>query len=152
MRSGPASRTLPNGLWRRGRARREEVDLRENQSFLVAKDISTGSTVEDSPCGVDRELTVRAEPRAALYSSLRLLHFAAIILWVGGGFSLPVVADIRRTVALGRAHGSALHARLVTATRLVAPAAVVALLTGVALIQLRGGFGAVPSLMTDFDS
>jgi len=28
----------------------------------------------------------------------------------------------------------------------------VALLTGVALIQLRGGFGAVPSLMTDFDS
>jgi uncharacterized membrane protein len=79
-----------------------------------------------------------------LYSSLRLLHFAAIILWVGGGFSLPVVADIRRTLALGTEHGPALHARLVTITRLVVPSAVVALLTGVALIQLRGGFSAVP--------
>jgi len=118
----------------------------------TASSPSPGSFTQIRRYGVDRELTVRAEPRAALYSSLRLLHFAAIILWVGGGFSLPVVADIRRTVALGRAHGSALHARLVTATRLVVPAAVVALLTGVALIQLRGGFGAVPSLMTDFDS
>jgi uncharacterized membrane protein len=79
-----------------------------------------------------------------LHSSLRLLHFAAIILWVGGGFSLPVVADIRRTVALGKEHGAALHARLVTTTRLVLPSAVVAVLTGVALIQLRGGFSAVP--------
>ena len=40
MRSGPASRTLPNGLWRRRRARREEVDL-QNQSFLVAKGLTT---------------------------------------------------------------------------------------------------------------
>lgn len=79
-----------------------------------------------------------------LYSSLRLLHFAAIILWVGGGFSVPVVADIRRTLALGSAHGSALHARLVTTTRVVIPSAVVALLTGLALIQYHGGFGAVP--------
>src|SRR5262249_13771856 len=79
-----------------------------------------------------------------LYTSLRLLHFAAIILWVGGGFSLPVVADIRRTLALGTEHGKALHARLVTTTRLVVPSAVVALLTGVALIQLGGGFSAVP--------
>ena len=79
-----------------------------------------------------------------LYSSLRLLHFAAIILWVGGGFSLPVVADIRRTLVLGPEHGPALHARLMTTTRLVVPSAVVALLTGVALIQLRGGFGVVP--------
>jgi len=78
-----------------------------------------------------------------LYPSLRLLHLAAIILWVGGGFSLPVVADIRRTLALGTEHGKALHARLVTTTRLVVPSAVVALLTGVALIQLRGGFSAV---------
>lgn len=79
-----------------------------------------------------------------LYSSVRLLHFAAVILWVGGGFSLPVVADIRRTLALGTEHGPALHARLMTTTRLVVPSAVVALLTGVALIQLRGGFSAVP--------
>lgn len=82
---------------------------------------------------------------AVLYSSLRLLHFAAIILWVGGGFSVPVVADIRRTLALGSEHGPALHARLVTTTRLVVPSAVVALLTGVALIQFHGGFSAVPS-------
>ena len=40
-----------------------------------------------------------------LYSFLRLLHFAAIILWVGGGFSLPVIADVRRTLALGSEHG-----------------------------------------------
>jgi hypothetical protein len=79
-----------------------------------------------------------------LYSSLRLLHFAAIILWVGGGFSVPAVADIRRTLTLGAAHGPALHARLVTTTRVVVPSAVVALLTGLALIQLRGGFSAVP--------
>jgi hypothetical protein len=79
-----------------------------------------------------------------LYSSLRLLHLAAIILWVGGGFSLPVIADIRRTLALGSEHGPPLLARLVTTTRLVVPSAVVALLTGVALIQIRGGFSAVP--------
>jgi hypothetical protein len=79
-----------------------------------------------------------------LDSSLRLLHFVAIILWVGGGFSLPVVADIRRTLALGTEHGPALHARLVTTTRLVVPSAVVAVLTGVALVELRGGFSAVP--------
>jgi uncharacterized membrane protein len=78
------------------------------------------------------------------YSWLRLLHFAAIILWVGGGFSLPVVADIRRTLALGSAHGPPLHARLVTTTRLVVPSAILALITGVALIGVRGGFSAAP--------
>jgi hypothetical protein len=79
-----------------------------------------------------------------LYSSVRLLHFAAVILWVGGGFSLPVVADIRRTLALAAEHGHGLYERLMTTTRLVIPSAVVALLTGVALVQLRGGFSAVP--------
>jgi hypothetical protein len=80
-----------------------------------------------------------------LHSSVRLLHFAAVILWVGAGFSVPVVADIRRTLDLGAEHGPALYARLMTTTRLVVPPAVVALLTGVALVQRRGGFGAVPA-------
>jgi uncharacterized membrane protein len=78
------------------------------------------------------------------YALVRLLHFAAVILWLGGGFSLPPVRDVRRSVALGREAGARVVARLETITRLVVPAAVVTVLSGLLLVWMRGGFAAVP--------
>jgi hypothetical protein len=79
-----------------------------------------------------------------LYVALRLLHLAAMILWLGGGLSVPVVADIRRTLEAGLAGGAALSARLRTTTLLVVPSAVVVILSGVALLALRYGFSGAP--------
>jgi uncharacterized membrane protein len=78
------------------------------------------------------------------YSLVRLLHIAAMILWLGGGFSLPPVRDVRRSLALGREAGAGVVARLETITRLVVPAAAVTVLSGLLLIWMRGGFAAVP--------
>ena len=51
---------------------------------------------------------------------------------------------MQRSVALGAAQGAPVIARLMTITRMVIPAAVATLLSGLALIWLRGGFAAVP--------
>ena len=75
---------------------------------------------------------------------LRALHVLGIVLWLGTGLGHPVIADIRRTLALGPEHLAPLIARLRTTTRIVLPAAVVAVATGFALVFLRGGFSAVP--------
>lgn len=79
-----------------------------------------------------------------LFFLLRFLHLAAMILWLGGGLSIPVVLDVRRSLALGIGHGEALVARLSTTTALVIPAGLTTFVTGLGLIFLRGGFGAVP--------
>jgi hypothetical protein len=79
-----------------------------------------------------------------LFFLLRLLHLAAMILWLGAGLSIPVALDIRRSLALGIGHGEALVARLSTISMLVIPAGLTTFLTGLGLIFLRGGFGAVP--------
>lgn len=46
-----------------------------------------------------------------LFFLLRLLHLAAMIVWLGVGLSIPVTLDIRRSLALGIAHGKGLVAR-----------------------------------------
>ncbi|MEO5725963.1 MAG: hypothetical protein ABI134_32650 [Byssovorax sp.] len=79
-----------------------------------------------------------------LFFLLRLLHIAAMILWLGAGLSIPVALDIRRSLALGIAHGEGLVARLSTTSALVIPAGLTTFLTGLGLIFLRGGFSAVP--------
>ena len=57
-----------------------------------------------------------------LFFLLRLLHLAAMILWLGVGLSIPVALDIRRSLALGIAQGEGLVTRLSTISALVIPA------------------------------
>lgn len=79
-----------------------------------------------------------------VYLALRVLHIVSMILWLGTGLGHPVITDIRRTVALGGVHRAPLIARLRTTTRVVVPAAVVTVVTGVALVLNRGGFATLP--------
>ena len=78
------------------------------------------------------------------FALLRLLHIAAMTVWLGGGLSLPPGRDVQRSLAQGAVGGAPLIARLMTITRMVIPAAVVTVLSGLALIWMRGGFAAVP--------
>ena len=79
-----------------------------------------------------------------LFFVLRLVHFAAMIVWLGGGLSIPVALDIRRTLARGVVHGDGLVARLSAITTMVIPAGLTTFFTGLGLVYMRGGFGAVP--------
>jgi len=64
-----------------------------------------------------------------LFFLVRLPHLAAMILWLGGGLSIPVARDLRRSLALELGHGEALVARLSTITAQVIPAGFTTLLT-----------------------
>ncbi len=81
-----------------------------------------------------------------MYNYVRLVHLLAMIVWLGTGLGDPVVADIRRTLALDIAsHGPPLMDRLRTISKVVIPSAVVSVGTGFALIVMRGGFSRVPT-------
>ncbi|MBK6685420.1 MAG: hypothetical protein IPG45_13190 [Deltaproteobacteria bacterium] len=68
----------------------------------------------------------------------------AFLLWIGAGLSFPVVADVRRSLAAGPSQAAALRERLKTTSMIVIPSAIITLVTGLLLINFRGGFGVVP--------
>lgn len=78
------------------------------------------------------------------YLVFRTLHLIGMLLWLGAGLSFPVVADVRRSVAAGQGAALGLRERLRTTSMIVIPAALATLLSGLMLVMLRGGFGAVP--------
>lgn len=77
-----------------------------------------------------------------LYSLLRLAHIGSMAFWLAGGVLVP--GDIRRTVALGKPHTTALVARVNRSARITIGSAAATVLTGLALVFSQGGFGAMP--------
>jgi uncharacterized membrane protein len=90
------------------------------------------------------ELEIGRAQVMTLFFLLRLLHIAAVIVWLGGGLSIPVALDIRRTLARGVGQGAGLVERLSATTAMVIPAGLTTFCTGLGLVLMRGGFGAVP--------
>jgi hypothetical protein len=76
-----------------------------------------------------------------LYSLLRLVHIASMAFWLAAGVSAP--GDIRRTLALGKPHTTALVARVNRSACLTIGSAIATVLTGLALVFSQGGFGAM---------
>ncbi len=77
-----------------------------------------------------------------LYLSIRFLHIVFMATWIGALLFLS--GDVRRSLAEPAAHLQLLRARLIGATRLAGASALLTVGTGIALIFLLGGFGAVP--------
>ncbi len=78
-----------------------------------------------------------------LYLALRLIHVLFMATWVGA--VLFFSGDVRRTLAAGPEHLPLLRDRLARCNRLAGLSALVTIATGVGLILVLGGFGAVPS-------
>jgi len=76
------------------------------------------------------------------YLIVRLIHIVFMATWIGSLLFLS--GDIRRTLAEPSAHLPLLRARMNRATRIAGASGLMTLVTGVALILLLGGFGAVP--------
>jgi uncharacterized membrane protein len=74
-----------------------------------------------------------------LFFAVRIVHLLAMVVWLGTGLSVPSIADIERTLALPPDHHRPLLDRLRLTTLIVVPSAVTTVITGVVLMQLRGG-------------
>jgi hypothetical protein len=74
-----------------------------------------------------------------LFFVIRIVHLLSMIVWLGTGLSVPSTADIERTLALPPEHHRPLLDRLKLTTQIVVPSAVTTVITGVVLMQLRGG-------------
>ncbi len=72
----------------------------------------------------------------------KIVHVAAASVWIGGGLTAP--RDIRRTLALGPPHTAQLLPRLRTIAQLMNLAALLTLVSGLALVFDVGGFARVP--------
>ena len=72
-----------------------------------------------------------------LYLTLRLLHLLAMAVWIGGATVAPL--GLRRSLAAGPEHAKLMVARLQAATKLIVPAGLATLLSGMGLIVAAGG-------------
>jgi len=77
-----------------------------------------------------------------LYLSLRFVHIIFMAIWIGALLFLS--GDATRSLADPSAHLPLLRDRMARANRVAAASAMITVVTGVALIFERGGFGAVP--------
>jgi hypothetical protein len=75
------------------------------------------------------------------YLVLRLVHIMFIATWFGVGLMLP--GDIRRTLARGRPHVDSLPERMKRVGAASLGSGVVAIMSGLGLIHVRGGFAVV---------
>jgi hypothetical protein len=77
-----------------------------------------------------------------LLFTLKILHLAAVAVWVGGSLTAP--RDVRMTLALGQPHLSQLMPRLRGTAELMNRSALATVVTGAALIAVAGGPMRVP--------
>ncbi|HKY64028.1 MAG TPA: hypothetical protein VJR29_11470 [bacterium] len=73
---------------------------------------------------------------------VKIFHLAAMALWFGAAFSTP--ADVRRTLASPGSDIPALLQRLRLTAKIMNGSGLATLITGLILVQLLGGFAAVP--------
>lgn len=77
-----------------------------------------------------------------LYFTLRLLHLLAMAVWIGGATVAPL--GLRRSLAAGAEQAKLMVARLQLATKVIIPAGLTTLFSGMALVAAAGGPAHVP--------
>jgi hypothetical protein len=78
-----------------------------------------------------------------LFFVVKFFHLAAMAIWFGAAFSTP--ADVRRTLASNDANVPALLQRLRFTAKMMNWSGLATLASGLILMQMLGGFGAVPA-------
>jgi hypothetical protein len=73
--------------------------------------------------------------------ALLVLHMLGMALWFAA--ALTITSDIRRTIARGKPHTDVLEVRVTRSLNVSAVGALVTIASGLGLIFVRGGFGAV---------
>jgi len=73
--------------------------------------------------------------------ALLVIHMLGMALWFAA--SLTITSDIRRTIARGKPHTDVLEVRVARSLNFSAVGAVLSIASGLGLIFVRGGFGAV---------
>lgn len=76
-----------------------------------------------------------------LFSAIRLLHFLGMAVWFAG--ALSIATDVRKTIARGKPHTEILAQRVSRTIDIGTIAAVVTIVSGLAMIFALGGFKAI---------
>jgi putative copper export protein len=78
-----------------------------------------------------------------LIAGIKFLHFLAMAIWIGAAAAAPI--GMRRSLARGADHATDCVRRLQDITKLIVPSAILTLFSGVALVELSGGWRNAPA-------